>query len=86
MTFQHDHFVRVSQMHFDGERVVVRASRQLELSNDINGGDMYLLARWMGSRPVGSTRRGEVPVCANEGDEEGNTWKRSDRAAISVKG
>ncbi|KAK4213914.1 hypothetical protein QBC37DRAFT_422324 [Rhypophila decipiens] len=54
-SFHHDKTARVTQFHFNGEHLLFRQSRLLDLAADEPTEDAYLLLRWMASLPVGET-------------------------------
>ncbi|KAI9690153.1 MAG: hypothetical protein M1822_009114 [Bathelium mastoideum] len=55
VSFQHDRAARITQAHFDGNRIFIRQSRQLNLRGDEPTEDAYLLVRWMAGTPIGDT-------------------------------
>ncbi|KAI9660719.1 MAG: hypothetical protein M1821_010071, partial [Bathelium mastoideum] len=55
VSFQHDCAARITQAHFDGNRMFIRQSRQLNLAGDEPTDDAYLLMRWMAGSPIGNT-------------------------------
>lgn len=83
-TFQHDDAVRVTQVHFNGERLFFRTSRQIVLSDEPDM-EMFLLMRWIGSRPRGDTLY-SAPTCTPEMTGTESAWKQSGGGATPVQG
>ncbi|KAM7197527.1 hypothetical protein V8F33_005493 [Rhypophila sp. PSN 637] len=54
-SFHQDKTARVTQFHFNGEHLLFRQSRLLDLAADEPTEDAYLLLRWMASLPEGET-------------------------------
>lgn len=54
-SFHHDESARITQVYWDGNGLVLRHSRLLNLRGDQPTSDAYLLIRWLANKPVGET-------------------------------
>ncbi|KAK4238971.1 hypothetical protein C8A03DRAFT_32970 [Achaetomium macrosporum] len=61
-SFQHDRLARITQSHFDGQSLVLRQSRLLDLYGDEPTVDAYHMMRWIANRPIGDARFGTADV------------------------
>lgn len=71
-------------MHFDGNRMFVRRSRQLNLAADKPTDDACLMVRWMASRPIGDTLYA-TEVCDLEMEAKQETRHYPNNHLIAVK-
>lgn len=54
-SFHHDESARITQAYWDGDSLVIRQSRLLDLRGDQPTSDAYLFIRWLANKPVGET-------------------------------
>ncbi|KAL2131201.1 hypothetical protein VTI74DRAFT_5427 [Chaetomium olivicolor] len=73
-TLERDQHARITQAHYDGkiDKLVLRQSRQLDLSGPAPTKDAYTLVRWMANRPVGATEYHDESEPGEEGTTSGD--------------